>query len=58
VRGAYPANAEFLFRGAEGKEVLGALDGFLEATKQKLEVFAALDEINVEVLMTRRSEAA
>ncbi len=47
MRGAYPANAEFLFRGAEGKEVLGALDGFLEATKQKLEVFAALDEINV-----------
>src|SRR5229473_3403444 len=44
VGGAYRAYAEFLFRGAEGKEVLRALDGFLEATKQKLEVVAALDE--------------
>src|SRR5712691_682360 len=47
VGGAYPANAEFLFRGAEGEEVLGSLDGFLEAAQKELEVFAALDEINV-----------
>src|SRR6266571_1528589 len=45
--GAYPAYAEFLLRGAEGEEVLGALDGFLEAAQEKLEVVAALDEVNV-----------
>src|SRR6266567_5528914 len=45
--GVYPANAEFLLRGAEGEEVLGAFDGFLKAVKEKLEVVAALDEINV-----------
>src|SRR6266581_1327835 len=47
VGGAYPANAEFLFGGTEGEEVLGALDGFLKATEEKLEVVAALDEVNV-----------
>src|SRR6266436_3400795 len=45
--GVYPANAEFLFRGAEGEEVLGAFDGFLKAAQEKLEVVAALDEVNV-----------
>src|SRR6266436_5812114 len=33
--------------GAEGEEVLGAFDGFLEAAKEELEVVAALDEVNV-----------
>src|SRR6266851_344273 len=47
VGGTYPANAEFLFGCAEGEEVLGAFDGFLEAAQEKLEVFAALDEVNV-----------
>src|SRR6266705_5592342 len=47
VGGAYPANAEFLFGCAEGEEVLGAFDGFLKAAQEKLEVFAALDEVNV-----------
>src|SRR5216684_4308358 len=47
VAGACPANAEFLFGGAEGEEVLGSLDGFLKATEEKLEVVAALDEVNV-----------
>src|SRR5712692_4270341 len=47
VGGACPANAEFLFGGAEGEEVLGSLDGFLKATEEKLEVVAALDEVNV-----------
>src|SRR6266567_241097 len=45
--GVYPANAEFLFRGAEGEEVLGAFDGFLKAAQKELEVVAALDEVNV-----------
>src|SRR6266567_7448369 len=45
--GVYPANAEFLLRGAEGEEVLGSLDGFLKAAQKELEVVAALDEINV-----------
>ena len=30
---------------AEGKEVLGAFDGFADAAEQELEVFAALDEV-------------
>src|SRR2546425_1538889 len=47
VGGTYPAYAEFLFRGAEGEEVLGAFDRLLEAVQEKLKVFAALDEINV-----------
>src|SRR5260370_42277838 len=33
--------------GTEGKEVLGAFDGFLEAAKEELEVVAALDEVDV-----------
>src|SRR5467141_3547837 len=33
--------------GAEGEEVLGAFDGFLEAAEEELEVVATLDEINV-----------
>jgi len=33
--------------GAEGKEVLCAFDGLLEALEEELEVFAALDEIDV-----------
>src|SRR5216683_3740549 len=47
VGDAYPAYAEFLLRGAEGEEVLGAFDRLLEAAQEKLEVFAALDEVNV-----------
>src|SRR6266478_1939802 len=47
VGGAYPANAEFLFGGTEGEEVLGSLDGFLKAAQKELEVVAALDEVNV-----------
>src|SRR5712691_3518816 len=47
VGGAYPAYAEFLLRGAEGEEVLGAFDRLLEAVQEKLKVFAALDEVNV-----------
>jgi len=39
--------AGLLFGGAEGEEVLGAFDGFLEALEEELEVFAALDEIDV-----------
>src|SRR6266849_3400996 len=33
--------------GAEGEEVVGAFDGILEAAEELLEVFAALDEIDV-----------
>src|SRR6266404_3878174 len=33
--------------GAEGEEILGAFDGILEAAEELLEVFAALDEIDV-----------
>src|SRR6266496_171915 len=47
VGGTYPANADFLLRGAEGEEVLGAFDRLLEAVQEKLEVFTALDEITV-----------
>src|SRR5713101_8047811 len=47
VGGAYPANAEFLLRGAEREEVLGAFDRLLEAVQENLKVFAALDEVNV-----------
>src|SRR6266699_2512714 len=47
VGGTYPANAEFLFRGTEGEEVLGSFDRLLEAVQEKLKVFAALDEVNV-----------
>jgi hypothetical protein len=36
-----------LFGGAEGQEVLRAFDGVLEAAEELLEVFAALDEIDV-----------
>jgi len=36
-----------LLGGAEGEEVLGAFDGFLEAAEELLEVFAALDEVDV-----------
>jgi len=36
-----------LLFGAEGEEVLGAFDGFLEAAEKELEVVAALDEVDV-----------
>ncbi len=36
-----------LLGGAEGKEILGAFDGFLEAAEELLEVFAAFDEVDV-----------
>ena len=36
-----------LFGGAEGEEVLGAFDGFLEAAQQLLQIFAAFDEVYV-----------
>jgi hypothetical protein len=36
-----------LFGGAEGQEVLRAFDGFLQAAKELLEVFAAFDEVDV-----------
>jgi hypothetical protein len=39
--------AELLFRGAEGEEILGAFDGFLEAAEKLLEIVAALDEVDV-----------
>src|ERR1700687_2080785 len=39
-------NKKQLFR-AEGEEILGAFDGLLEAAEEELEVFAALDEVNV-----------
>ena len=42
-----PAVDGLLFGGAEGEEVLGAFDGFLEAAEEKLEVVAALDEVDV-----------
>ncbi|SRR6266581_5995138 len=46
--------ADVQFAGAEGEEVLGALDGVLEAAKQKLEVFAALDEVDLRGVDGRR----
>src|SRR6202158_3555362 len=39
-------NKKQLFR-AEGEEILGAFNGLLEAAEEELEVFAALDEVNV-----------
>jgi hypothetical protein len=36
-----------LLGGAEGEEVLRAFDGFLEALEEELEIFAALDEVDV-----------
>src|ERR1700721_2778285 len=43
-----PYNGERkLFGGAEGEEVLSAFDGVLEATEELLEVFAALDKVDV-----------
>src|SRR5216683_1475595 len=36
-----------LVGGAEGEEILGAFDGFLEAFEEELEVVAALDEVDV-----------
>jgi len=36
-----------LFGGAEGEEILGAFDGFLEAAEELLEVFAAFDKVDV-----------
>src|SRR5260370_8965304 len=36
-----------LVGGAEGEEILGAFDGFLEALEEELEVVAALDEVDV-----------
>src|SRR5712692_6354793 len=41
-----PLRKPHLF-GAEGEEVLGAFDGILEAAEELLEVFAALDEVDV-----------
>ena len=36
-----------LFGGAEGKEVLRAFDGVLEAAEELLEISAAFDEVDV-----------
>ena len=36
-----------LVGGAQGEEVLGAFDGILEAAEELLEVFAAIDEVDV-----------
>src|SRR6266567_1948001 len=38
--------ADVQFGGADGEEVLRAFDGFLEAAKQLLQVFAALAEVD------------
>src|SRR5229473_5411256 len=38
---------ERLLGGAEWEEVLGPFDGLLEALEEELEVFAALDEVDV-----------
>src|SRR5712664_846525 len=38
---------ERLLGGAEWEEVLGAFDGLLEALEEELEIFAALDEVDV-----------
>src|SRR5580700_3878347 len=42
-----PITERELFGGAQGKEVLGAFDGVLKAAEELLEVFAALDEVDV-----------
>src|SRR5260370_1046493 len=41
------ADYDLLLGSAEGEEVLGAFDGFLEAAQEELEVLAALDEVDV-----------
>src|SRR5260370_161447 len=41
------ADYDLLLGSAEGEEVLRAFDGFLEAAEEELEVFAALDEVDV-----------
>src|SRR5260370_13134956 len=46
--------ADVQFAGSEGEEVLRALDGVLEAAKQKLEVFPALDEVDLRGVDGRR----
>src|SRR5580704_2460024 len=42
-----PYNGRQLFEGAEGEEVLRAFYGFLQAAEELLEVFAALDEVDI-----------
>jgi len=46
-KGPTTTKAGLLVGTAEGEEVLGAFDGFLETLEEELEVFASLDEVDV-----------